>query len=392
MAMAQRTTTQARPGQLTAHREDRREAATGIGRRLITGIKEHDVSGLAAEIAYRFLFAVFPFGLFVAALGGVVAAWFRVDNPAGQIISGLGDNLPPEIADALQPELERLFSTASNGLLWTGALLALWAATGGTNALVKGIHRAYGVPEQRPFVLRYVIAIGLTLLAAVGVIGSFVTIVGGAMITQELAEQLGVSAQTFAVLQLLRWPAVFAALTLAVAILYRYAPSIVIPWRWILLGASAFTLGWLIATVALGWYAANVADYGATYGSLGAVIVLMLWFYVSGVAILAGAEMNAEIEHASAYGKDVGEKVPGERRTIGPALMRKWEALGRSHGKPPSADDVKEDVGKTPTVPHYAPAMTFSASRSSWIDALLAIPIVIAQAVFTLRFWNRTRT
>ena len=306
--MAQRTTTQARPGQLTAHREDRREAATGIGRRLITGIKEHDVSGLAAEIAYRFLFAVFPFGLFVAALGGVVAAWFRVDNPAGQIISGLGDNLPPEIADALQPELERLFSTASNGLLWTGALLALWAATGGTNALVKGIHRAYGVPEQRPFVLRYVIAIGLTLLAAVGVIGSFVTIVGGAMITQQLAEQLGVGAQTFAVLQLLRWPAVFAALTLAVAILYRYAPSIVIPWRWIMLGASAFTLGWLIATVALGWYAANVADYGATYGSLGAVIVLMLWFYITSALLLVGAELTAALAR---------ERTPDEIRMRG---------------------------------------------------------------------------
>ena len=267
----------------------------GIGRRLISGIREHDVSGLAAEIAYRFLFAVFPFGLFVAALGGVIAGWFRVDNPAGQIIGGLGDNLPPEIADSLQPELERLFSTASNGLLWTGALLALWAATGGTNALVKGIHRAYGVPEQRPFLLRYVVAVALTLLAAVGVIGSFVTIVGGAILTQEVAEQLGLGAQAFALLQLLRWPAVFAGLTLAVAILYRYAPSIVIPWRWILLGAGAFTLGWLLATAALGWYVGNVADYGATYGSLGAVIVLMLWFYVTSALLLVGAELTASL-------------------------------------------------------------------------------------------------
>ena len=127
-----------------------RETATAVGRRLITGVREHDVSGLSAEMAYRFLFALFPFGLFVAALGGGVAGWLGVDNPAEQIIGGLGDNLPPAIAEQLQPELERLFATASNGLLWTGALLALWAATGGTNALVKGIHRAYDVPEQRP--------------------------------------------------------------------------------------------------------------------------------------------------------------------------------------------------------------------------------------------------
>ena len=293
--MVQRTATTAPPTALATSRDDPRDSAKGVGRRLITGIREHDVSGLAAEIAYRFLFAVFPFGLFVAALGVGVAGWLQVDNPAEKIIGGLGDNLPPAIADAIQPELERLFGTASNGLLWTGALLALWAATGGTNALVKGIHRAYGVPEQRPFLLRYIVAIGLTLLAAAGVIASFVTIIGGAVITQEVAKQLGLEAQAFAVLQLVRWPAVFVVLTIAVAILYRYAPSIVIPWRWIAAGSAAFTLGWLVATAALGWYAANVADYGATYGSLGAVIVLMLWFYLTSALLLVGAELTAAL-------------------------------------------------------------------------------------------------
>ena len=301
LLMAERTAEQGRriesagPERRTAVSHEPRETAMGVVRRLITGVREHDVSGLSAEIAYRFLFAVFPFGLFVAALGVGIAGWLRVDNPAQQIVGGLGDNLPPAIADALQPELERLFSTASNGLIWTGALLALWAATGGTNALVKGIHRAYGVPEQRPFVLRYAIAIVLTLLAALGVIGSFVTIVGGAMITQEISQQLGLQAQAWAMVQLLRWPAVFAVLTIAVAILYRYSPSIVIPWRWIIAGAACFTLGWLIATAALGWYAGNVADYGATYGSLGAVIVLMIWFYVTSALLLVGAEVTAAL-------------------------------------------------------------------------------------------------
>jgi len=280
----------------------------GVGRRLIDGIREHDVSGLAAEIAYRFLFAVFPFGLFVAALSGVAAGVLRIDNPSGKIIAGLGDNLPPSIAVALQPELERLFTSASNTVLWFGAIAALWAATGGTNALVKGIHRAYGVPERRPFLLRYAVAVGLTLVATVGVIASFVTIVGGAMITQEVAEQFGLEAQAFTLLQLLRWPAVFAALTLAVAVLYRYAPSIVIPWRWILLGAASFTLGWLVATVALGWYAGNVADYGATYGSLGAVIVLMLWFYITSALLLVGAELTAALAR---------ERTPDEIRMRG---------------------------------------------------------------------------
>ena len=315
--MAQRTATHAPAAQPAAAPTESREAAVGVGKRLITGIREHDVSGLSAEIAYRFLFAVFPFGLFVAALGVGIAGWLRVDNPAERVLGGLGDNLPPAIADAIRPELEHLFETAGNSLVWTGALLALWAATGGTNALVKGIHRAYGVPEQRPFVLRYVIAIGLTLLAAAGVIASFVTIVGGATISQEVAEQVGFGDQAWFLIQILRWPAVFAALTIAVAILYRYAPSIVIPWRWILAGASIFTLGWLVATAVLGWYAANIADYGATYGSLGAVIVLMLWFYVTSALLLIGAEITAALArerspheiHMRGEERDVAAKV-----------------------------------------------------------------------------------
>ncbi|MFL5777680.1 MAG: YihY/virulence factor BrkB family protein, partial [Chloroflexota bacterium] len=267
----------------------------GVPRHLINGVRDHDVSGLAAEMAYRFLFAVFPFGLFVAALSAFVAELAHVDDPASLVLRGLGDNLPPSIADSLRPELEHLLTSARPGVLGLGALLALWAATGGTNALVKGMHRAYDVPEQRPFLLHYAVAVGLTLLAAFGIIASFATIVGSALLTQQLAEQFGLGSGAWTFLQLARWPAVFIGLTAAVAILYRYAPSVVVPWRWILVGATVFTLGWLLATVGLGFYAANVANYGATYGSLGAVIVLMLWFYLTAALLLLGAELTSAL-------------------------------------------------------------------------------------------------
>jgi hypothetical protein len=181
-------------GTLVAMSQDDRpqdDRPQGLARRFLKDVSEHDVGGLSAEMAYRFLFAVFPFGLFVAALGAVIAGWLRVDDPAGQIVGALGDNLPAEIANAVRPELERLLTTARTDLVLLGALAALWAATGGTNALSKGIHRAYGVEEQRPFVLRYAVAIGLTLLGAVGIIAAFVTIIGGAMVTEQVAEELG---------------------------------------------------------------------------------------------------------------------------------------------------------------------------------------------------------
>jgi membrane protein len=90
---------------------------------------------------------------------------------------------------------------------------------------------------------------------------------------------------------------VFVVLTAAAAILYRYAPSVVVPWRAIVVGAAVFALGWLIATAAIGFYATNIANYGATYGSLGAVIVMMLWFYGSAAMLLIGAEVTAAITH-----------------------------------------------------------------------------------------------
>jgi membrane protein len=265
--------------------------------RFLHGVKDDDVSGLSAEIAYRFLFAVFPFGLFVAALGSFVAVYFRIDNPADEAVRALGDNLPPSIADAIRPELQHLLSSARPDLVSIGALAALWAATGGVNAVIKGMHRAYDVEEIRPFVMRYVVAVGLTLVAAVVIVGSFVTIIGGAMLTEQAVAKLGLGELASTVLWWLRWPALFLALTGAVAILYRYGPSVAVPWRWVLAGASAFAVGWLVATGLLGYYVGHVADYGATYGSLGAVIVLMTWLYVTAALLMVGAEITASLAH-----------------------------------------------------------------------------------------------
>lgn len=308
-----------------------------VGRAFLERVRADDVPGLAAEIAYRFLFAVFPFGLFVAAFGAFLAGYLQIENPAQQIVNGLADNLPPSIADALRPELERLLSSARPDLLSIGALGALWAATGGTNALVKGMHRAYHLSEQRPFLLRYAVAVGLTLVAAVGVVASFVTIVGGAMIIEQIATRAGLGGAAVTAIQILRWPAVFIALTAAVAVLYRYGPSVVVPWRWLLLGAGTFTFGWLVATAALAFYIGNVADYGATYGSLGAVIVLMLWFYVTAAMLLVGVELAAAIAqertpdeiHQRGEERAVARAVDG---VTGKATDRVKGAAGRSRG------------------------------------------------------------
>jgi membrane protein len=286
-----------------------------IARRFIHGVIEDDVTGLAAEMAYRFLFAVFPFALFVAALGAFIAGLLPIDNPTGQILATMNDTLPAPIAEALAPELERLIGSPRADLISVGAIAALWAATGGTNVLIKGMHRAYDVPQRRPFLRRYVVAVALTVLAALGMVGSFVVIVGGAFLTRDLAAQVGLAAQAWATLGLLCWPLVFVVLTVAVAALYRFAPNVVVPWRWLLLGSAAFSLAFLGTTAVVGFYAVNVADFGATYGSLGGVIVLMLWFYITALVVLLGAELSAAFAREWSP-REVRQSVAQERAVV----------------------------------------------------------------------------
>jgi len=146
--------------------------------------------------------------------------------------------------------------------------------------------------------------------------------------------------------KILQWPVVFALASAGIALVYYYAPDAEQDWVWLTPGSIFATTLWLLASLAFKYYVVNISDYAATYGAIGGVMVLMLWFYISGTVILMGAEMNAEIEHASPYGKEPGEKVPGQRRKIGPAAMRAWIAKRRKHGeKPPSADEVKKAVG-----------------------------------------------
>jgi membrane protein len=159
-----------------------------------------------------------------------------------------------------------------------------------------------------------------------------------------------------------------ALVALGIGLVFYFAPDAEQDWEWITPGAIVATVLWLAASLGFKFYVGNFADYNATYGSLGGVIILMLWFYISAVAILLGAEMNAEIEHASPHGKDPGEKVPGQRKKLGCAAKRDWEKRQREQrqmGAPGSASD-RRPAAKTPVVP--------KASLTAW--AVLALGLL----------------
>ena len=171
------------------------------------------------------------------------------------------------------------------------------------------------------------------------VLVAFGLVMIGPTVADQLASRSGSAAHCARMWKVLQWPVVFALVTVGLGIVYYFGPDAEQDWEWITPGAVLGTFLWLVASLAFKLYVTNFADYNETYGSLGGVIVLMLWFYISGLAILVGAEMNAEIEHASPHGKAPGEKVPGERKKIGPrggACIRRAQRRGKATGASPA--------------------------------------------------------
>jgi membrane protein len=359
-----------------------------IFRRTFSESVKDDCLGMAAQLAYYFFFALFPTLLVMLAL----AKFFAADLV--QLLSGLGGFVPPRALELVIGQITSLSEGEQGGLLTIGMLTAVWSSSAAMTAIISTLNTAYDIEEGRPWWKVRATAIALTVGLSLFIIVALGLVIAGPTLAERLADRLFLGTAFEWTWKILQWPIVFMLVSAGIGLVYYFAPDAEQDWVWLTPGSIFATTMWLIVSLGFKYYVATMGAY-ESYGVIGGVMVLMLWFYLSGLVMLVGAEMNAEIEHASEYGKDVGEKVPGEKRKIGPALKRDWEARHRG-GKRPDAADVRKAVGGTLTptagAPQPAPVMTFSANQASWLDAVLAVPIVIAQAVFTFRFWNRTRS
>lgn len=271
-----------------------------LGKRLVEHVGGDDVSGLAAEMAYRFFLAIFPFFIFLAALGGFVAAAANVDNPTDEVMDLIGDALPDETSAVLRGELQNVLGSENPGLLSFGIVGTILAAAGGMNSVVKGFNRAYNVKETRPFWMKMPLTVGLVLLGGFSIVGAFILLIMGTVYGQQLANELGLGTVAGTLFTFARWPIVALMVLIAVAFLYWAAPNVKLPFRLISPGAVFFLIVWLTATWLFGFYVSNFGDYNATYGTLGAVVILMIWFYLTGFVLLLGAEINALLAHVVA--------------------------------------------------------------------------------------------
>jgi len=282
---------------------------------------DDDCLGLAAQLSYFFFLALFPAMLFLLA----VASFFPLDNLTDDVARALGPFVSAEILQLIQEQMERLASADSGGLLTFGVLGAFWSSSAAIVSIVGALNRAYDLTEARPWWKVRLVAVTLTLGFALLVLVALTVVLSGPAFARYLGEVTRIGAPIEWAWLVLQWPVAFAIVAVAIGLLYYFGPDADQDWVWITPGAVAATLLWLLVSVAFKLYVANFTDYNASYGAVGGVIVLMLWFYLSGLAILAGAELNAEIEHASPYGKAPGEKSPSGRRLLGRRAARTYE-------------------------------------------------------------------
>lgn len=287
-----------------------------------------NVLGLAAQLAYYFLLALVPALVFVVALTS-----FFPTQVINDMLAALQRVAPGDVFSIIKGQMESLRGGENGGVLTFGLLVALWSSSAAIVSITDALNRAYDIQEGRPWWKVRLTAIGLTIALALFILIAFTLIMVGPTLADSLASRVGLGAAFAATWKIVQWPIVFVLIVVALAVLNYYGPDAEQDWAWVTPGAVFATVVWLIASLGFKIYVANFADYNATYGSLGGVIVLMLWFYITGLAILVGAEMNAEIEHASPYGKDPGEKVPGQRKKLGAAAMRDWERRQRESGR-----------------------------------------------------------
>jgi membrane protein len=275
-----------------------------LGKRLWSEIQDDNVMGYAAQLAYYLLFSLFPFFLFLTALIGYIP----VPNLLDRIMELLGQVLPSNALTLVQDNVRQVVTNQRGGLLSLGIVLALWSASAAMSAIMDALNRAYGVSEGRPFWKSKGVALLLTVGFTIFLVASMVLLIFGPQIGGWVAEKVGLGALFSLTWNLLRWPVIVFLMILAMAILYYAAPDVEQQWKWITPGAVFAVIGWILASLAFSYYVNNFGSYDKTYGSIGAVIALLTWMYLTGLFILIGGEINSEIEHAAAGGKQRGQK------------------------------------------------------------------------------------
>jgi membrane protein len=276
--------------------------------RFVARILADRILTYAAAMSYYLFFALFPLLIFVLAFVSVLP----LAGLENWIVSLTVSRLPEQAARLVERTIRGILAQERGGLLSLGALLALWGGSSAFASIMDGLNAAYRVEDSRPWWRVRLEAIALTLGLSVFMIIAFVLAVFGGPLLRLVTGALGPFG-TFVVV-VLRWAIVLGTITFVVAAVYYFAPDVEQRWRWVTPGSLLFMVTFGGVSAGFSYYVGRFADYDKTYGSLGAVIILLLWMYLLSIFLLLGAELNALLEHESPAGKAPGQKElpPGE--------------------------------------------------------------------------------
>lgn len=274
-----------------------------LGWRLWARINGDDLLTRAAALAYYFFFALFPALLFLTALLGLLPVPGLMDR----LLASFARLVPPEAASLVERTLANALRGASTSLLSLGVVGALWGASAGMMSAIQALNVAHRMTDPRAWWTQRLVAVLLTVGLAVFTLLALIVVIFGERIGEMLAVGVGLGPIFGFAWWVVRWPVVIACLLVEVLLVYHAAPAVRLPLRWLAPGAAGAVLAWLLVSFGLRLYVSHFGRYDATYGSIGGVILLMLWFYLSSLALLAGAEVNAAIhESAVARGAAAG--------------------------------------------------------------------------------------
>lgn len=248
--------------------------------------KKDNIPILAAAQAYYYLLSIVPLLIVCFA----IIPYLNMDPK--EVMLFLEDVIPGGIAESFEEQIVNIVQTPKGGLLTFGIVGALWSASNGVNAFIKATNEAYGIDETRSFIMIKFIALTLTVGVFISFAVALLLPVFGSVNLNLFNDLFHINTSIVIALQLTRWIVSILVIILILLVLYRFAPNKKLPIKHILPGAISASTLWLIISLGFSLYVSNFGSYTATYGSLGGIIILMIWFYLTGLTLMIGAEIN----------------------------------------------------------------------------------------------------